>query len=67
MLSALMDAQSMGLLKVMVISSPSDNSPSAGSGVPKTCGAVRSMVPAETLEYTLFPHSPPQLVKAWSS
>ncbi len=45
-----MDLQFMGSLKVMLMSSPSDSSPSAGWGVPKTWGAFRSIVPTTVLE-----------------
>ena len=43
--AALADAQSMSSLNVIEMSSPNDSVPSAGCGVPNTCGAARSMTP----------------------
>ena len=44
----------IGSLKVILISSPDDKIPSAGSGVPKISGAKRSILPEITVELPGF-------------
>ena len=41
-------------LKVILISSPDDKTPSAGSGIPKSSGACLSNLPILTLEIPAF-------------